>query len=90
MCSCQSGYVLAGDNLTCTGKLTLLVDFLSICIIGVQDINECSISDGYCSDVCTNFFGSYICSCYPGYQLDVDGTTCIGMVTNILLETEMY
>ena len=78
MCSCQSGYVLAGDNLTCTGKLTLLVDFLSICIIGVQDINECSISNGYCSDLCTNTNGSHLCSCNSGYQIGIDLRNCIG------------
>ena len=42
------------------------------------DINECSIDNGYCSSLCTNTVGSYICSCESGYILEEDGHNCTG------------
>ena len=29
-----------------------------------------------CSQICTNTIGSYICSCRPGYVLDIDNRNC--------------
>ena len=34
------------------------------------DVNECSNSNGGCSQMCNNTQGSYLCSCLLGYQLD--------------------
>nr|VZI47990.1 unnamed protein product [Spirometra erinaceieuropaei] len=44
-----------------------------------EDINECLEARGHglCQQVCTNTFGSYRCSCDPGYVLQPDGVTCI-------------
>ena len=39
-----------------------LLDILYSTII-VKDINECSISNGGCEEICTNTNGSFICSC---------------------------
>lgn len=39
----------------------------------------------YCSQRCSNTIGSYVCSCYEGYQLDSDGETCNGMIYNIFI-----
>ncbi|KAK5853306.1 hypothetical protein PBY51_007104 [Eleginops maclovinus] len=36
---------------------------LTVCI----DIDECEFV--YCDQACKNTFGSYVCSCYPGYKL---------------------
>eukprot|EP00731_Ephydatia_muelleri_P017659 Em0010g757a len=41
-----------------------------------QDINECAVNNGSCSQVCTNTAGSYTCSCYSGSYLSSDGKTC--------------
>ncbi len=43
------------------------------------DIDECSTNIGGCSDDCVNTIGSFFCTCPTGFQLDVDGRTCIGM-----------
>ena len=43
----------------------------------VTDVNECD--QNLCSQKCNNTDGSYICSCFPGYQLDSDKVTCSGM-----------
>ena len=40
------------------------------------DVNECSIGEHDCEDVCTNTVGSYSCSCRDGYALDDNGRTC--------------
>ena len=46
----------------------------------LPDINECtSIEPHNCDHMCTNTLGSFICGCNSGYDLDNDGTTCIGM-----------
>ena len=44
----------------------------------MTDINECEKS-GTCDDRCINTFGSFICECNPGYQLNDDLMTCLGM-----------
>ena len=43
------------------------------------DINECSISNGGCEEICTNTNGSFICSCHQGYMLRGDKRTCRGI-----------
>ena len=42
------------------------------------DINECLDDNGGCNHTCTNTPGSYNCSCYDGYLLLEDETSCIG------------
>ena len=42
------------------------------------DINECSLSNGGCAQVCNNSIGSYVCSCNAGYNLENDNHTCSG------------
>ena len=32
------------------------------------DIDECAINNGGCDQTCTNFKGSYLCSCENGYE----------------------
>lgn len=45
----------------------------------ISDKNECSRGISGCSQVCDNTYGSFICSCYPGYALSFDGISCFGM-----------
>ena len=42
------------------------------------DINECDYNNAGCSDVCSNSFGSYNCSCPTGHRLEEDMHTCVG------------
>ena len=41
------------------------------------DIDECSEGTSGCDQLCSNTLGSYTCSCYSGYELDIDNHTCI-------------
>uniref|UniRef100_A0A3B4TW66 EGF-like domain-containing protein n=2 Tax=Seriola TaxID=8160 RepID=A0A3B4TW66_SERDU len=40
--------------------------------------NSCLTLNGTCEHVCINTLGSFQCSCRPGYQLHIDGHTCVG------------
>ena len=33
-----------------------------------SDINECAADNETCDHTCTNTPGSYLCSCFPGYE----------------------
>ena len=50
-----------------------------------SDINECDESNGNCNQICNNLPGTYNCSCYPGYALDIDGHSCYGNSVNLML-----
>ncbi|CAH1772469.1 unnamed protein product, partial [Owenia fusiformis] len=46
------------------------------------DIDECKVDEDNinrhkCSQVCVNLIGGYMCQCREGWQLDLDGRTCI-------------
>ena len=52
-----------------------------MCVCGllclcVSDIDECSVRNGNCSQLCRNTKGSYVCSCVSRYRLIGDGATC--------------
>ncbi|XP_055846374.1 fibrillin-2 isoform X2 [Episyrphus balteatus] len=45
---------------------------------GCHDIDECSINNGGCEQICKNIPGSLECTCQEGLQIDtVTGKTCI-------------
>ena len=44
------------------------------------DINECDNFNGDCDQICTNFAGSYTCSCQEGYVLNLDHQNCTGIL----------
>ena len=46
--------------------------------ITLLDKNECDNENGGCAQNCTNFEGSYDCSCYEGYSSDDGGYSCDG------------
>lgn len=54
-----------------------------ILIILYTDINECSSSNGGCSQGCNNTIGGYSCYCRDGYNLSTDGYTCEGTCVSI-------
>ncbi|XP_064613090.1 signal peptide, CUB and EGF-like domain-containing protein 2 [Liolophura sinensis] len=41
-----------------------------------DDVNECRIKNGGCSQTCQNLQGSYRCRCRSGYALLSDGKSC--------------
>ena len=79
VCSCSIGYLLSSNNRSCSGMCFIIFKKLyygSTYII--SEINECSINNGNCSQLCTNTNGSYFCSCNPGYVLNGNNMTCNG------------
>lgn len=34
-----------------------------------KDLDECAENESLCDQICNNTFGSYVCSCEPGYTL---------------------
>ena len=46
------------------------------------DINECQLAPPICEHNCTNYEGSYECSCNVGYELDDDMRTCNGKIVH--------
>ena len=40
------------------------------------DTDECLRSNGGCEQSCSNTIGSFICSCFSGYELDINGLDC--------------
>lgn len=40
----------------------------------------CRVNNGGCEQLCVNGYnGHFYCRCRPGYQLEADGKTCLGM-----------
>ena len=58
--------------LVCSLPLSDYINYLSL------DIDECSGGSGPCDHDCTNFPGTYVCSCDEGYLLASDLTSCEG------------
>ena len=48
----------------------------SFVLVCVSDVDECSVRNGNCSQLCRNTKGSYVCSCVSRYRLIGDGATC--------------
>ena len=58
-----------------------MVDLLCIQLepfVSLSDIDECSVENGGCSQVCVNKPGSFECRCMKGYQLQDDKMMCEG------------
>ena len=80
-CSCQAGYLLNGDQYTCSSnkKNATVTCTLKLWIISHADIDECAEGTAMCEQNCHDTVGSYTCSCSPGYTLNtVDGVRCHG------------
>ena len=60
---------------------TTAIIFFSICNFlqnAHTDLDECALGISGCNQICTNTNGSYVCSCYLGYQIALDNRTCTG------------
>ena len=73
-CSCDDGYRLENNELTCSGVYIFLYIVVELEAFLCVDINECISSP--CEHNCINTVGSYQCTCHSGFALI--GTRCIG------------
>ena len=94
VCSCYVGYQISSDNRTCVGKKIYIMsvhEAMTLYIIGNKctcsficttshhtDRDECALGISGCNQYCTNTNGSYVCSCYVGYQISSNNRTCVG------------
>ena len=82
VCSCFLGYHISSNNKTCVGKhlTSIIVCYIvrSCAMYMHTDIDECALGISGCNQICTNTIGSYMCNCYPGYQISSDHSTCVG------------
>ena len=55
------------------------------------DADECALGISGCNQICTNTIGSYVCSCYFGYQISLNNKTCVGKhIASIIICSNMY
>ena len=43
-----------------------------------DDINECTINNGGCEQICMNINGGHYCMCQEGYSFNNSDTNCTG------------
>ena len=69
-----------GNGTVCEGMFlaSLCLEFVLMSFSNVVDVDECARNNGYCSQICNNTIGSFMCTCYVGYELDNDLATCNG------------
>ena len=83
-CSCNRGYRLNLNRMTCSGRITACTQFRNVInfvlYYNTIDINECSLNIDGCDQVCNNTMGSYQCRCNRGYTLNNDERTCSGRI----------
>ena len=90
-CLCEEGFVadqVLGPQY-CLGKIYIL--FASYTwileayewnilyfVFHATDLDECDQNNGDCEQICTNYVGSYACSCQEGWFIDTNGKSCNG------------
>ena len=84
-CHCNIGYYLLADGRTCNGKFTVFNLLYAMTI----DINECATNNGGCEQLCYNEVGYHYCKCSPGYQLNADNFSCVGMFYNFKVKCDV-
>ncbi|OUC49884.1 putative GCC2 and GCC3 [Trichinella nativa] len=79
-CACENGYLLSNDRLSCKDidecQSNDVCDH--ICINQPGNVDECSIGNAGCQQICHNTPGSYYCSCHTGFVLHSNKKDCIG------------
>lgn len=62
----------------CQGRISYIYRVPKLTLPGLcADTDECP---AICEQICTDYVGSFNCSCNEGYSLDVDGYSCNGMI----------
>ena len=46
-------------------------------VVSYADVDECSVDNGGCDQLCVNTVGSYHCSCRPHHQLHHNQRDCL-------------
>ena len=89
ICGCSSGFLLDPNGKSCNGELTKSPLKFSLGGINIFelftfiiDTDECAEGTHECQHVCNNTPGSFHCSCFNGYQLNNDSSTCSGKPTS--------
>ena len=54
-----------------------------------EDIDECSVQNGNCTETCVNTQGSYYCTCNPGQVLLPDSHGCIRKLSLICIVSRL-
>ena len=49
--------------------------------LNISEIDKCADGRSGCEHNCTNFNGSYVCSCMPGFSLETDKHSCNGKLS---------
>ena len=62
----------------------LLVQYTYIHLLVLLDIDECSVNNGGCEDICNNTIGSYDCFCKDGFE--GNGAFCHGKLKSYYLQ----
>ena len=74
-------------------ETTIVVHNKHMCVTNsdtyITDINECLDANGGCQQICSNFPGSYYCSCNNGFMLNEDNHNCSGMLLNVHMYVHM-
>lgn len=76
LCLCDLGFTGDGVN-NCTGKYLCVYVHKVLHSCACVDVDECTDSNGGCSQNCMNTVGSFVCSCDDGYSL-INETVCMG------------
>lgn len=53
--------------------------------IVLSDVNECLMEPCKDGGKCKNTFGSFMCTCSPGYTVDETGLKCVGKANTLCL-----
>ncbi|KAK3096776.1 hypothetical protein FSP39_003202 [Pinctada imbricata] len=78
---CSDGTAICQPNSLCRNTVG---SYMCECNAGYQevppgqceDVDECQMYNGGCSQSCTDTEGSYTCECTAGYQIQTDGHSC--------------
>ena len=69
--------------------MSITFPHIYICFFS-SDFDECSAGIDGCTQICIDIVEGFYCECYPGFELDSDGATCIGEYYMTYVHTEKH